>query len=211
MKSITWISLFALAWLGLAGCATMSEDECLLSDWRAIGFEDGARGYSAARLGDHRKACAKHGVVPDFDAYQEGHDQGLRDYCQPARGFQLGSSGGQYQGMCAADLEPAFVDAWHNGQHLYLLRSNVNGADNAISNHQQALANTKERIRDTEARLIAQDTTPEDRVLLLADLKELSEDVGQIEAEIADLSEDRVRYRQDLDAYENVLANTGYY
>jgi hypothetical protein len=45
----------------------MSADECAVSDWRAIGFEDGSQGYTSDRLGDHRKACAKHGMAPNFD------------------------------------------------------------------------------------------------------------------------------------------------
>ena len=64
--------IYIAALLGLSGCATMSADECAMSDWRTIGFEDGSMGYTAERLGNHRKACAKHGVAPDFEAYQTG-------------------------------------------------------------------------------------------------------------------------------------------
>ena len=50
-----WIALlFSLATLALGGCASMNGDQCLTSDWKAIGFEDGSRGYSASRLGNHR-------------------------------------------------------------------------------------------------------------------------------------------------------------
>ena len=60
--------LLAIILTGLSGCATMSGDECMTSDWSAIGYEDGARGYTTDRLASHRKACAKHGVTPDFAA-----------------------------------------------------------------------------------------------------------------------------------------------
>ena len=56
--------------LALNGCASMNADECVMSDWQTICFEDGARGYTMDRLGQHRKACAKHGVAPDLRAYQ---------------------------------------------------------------------------------------------------------------------------------------------
>ena len=95
-----------LALVALGGCASLSEEECALSDWHTIGFEDGSRGYPAERIGDHRKACAKHGYVPDFAAWEAGRNEGLALYCQPARGFNLGSAGGQYQGVCPVDLEP---------------------------------------------------------------------------------------------------------
>ena len=72
--------LTIISLLGLSGCATMSADECVMSDWHTIGFEDGARGYTADQLGNRRKSCAKHGVAPDFEAYQAGREEGLRQY-----------------------------------------------------------------------------------------------------------------------------------
>ena len=62
MNSKFGLIFATIAIAGLSGCATMSGDECLTSDWNAIGYEDGARGYTADRIGKHRKACAKHGV-----------------------------------------------------------------------------------------------------------------------------------------------------
>ena len=41
----------SLSLLLLGGCATMSEQECLVSDWRAIGYEDGVQGRSEAVIG----------------------------------------------------------------------------------------------------------------------------------------------------------------
>lgn len=196
--------------LVLGGCASMSEDECLMSDWHAIGFEDGSQGYRADRLGDHRKACAKHSVAPDFAAYRSGHREGLREFCRPARGFNLGASGGQYNGACAADLEPRFIDAYRSGQHLHSLRSNVNGATYSINTRKQELADIKSLIREKEAALISQETSTEDRILILADLKDLSEEVGQLETEIVALSEDRVVYEHELASYEAMLADSGY-
>ncbi len=71
----------------------MNADECMTSDWSAIGYEDGAHGYTMDRMGKHRKACAKHGVTPDLTAYQNGRDRGLVEYCQPGRGFSKASMG----------------------------------------------------------------------------------------------------------------------
>ena len=50
------------------GCASLDKNECLHADWYAIGLEDGARGRALERLGDHRRACAKHSVTPDAAA-----------------------------------------------------------------------------------------------------------------------------------------------
>src|SRR3989337_3049438 len=93
----------AILLLALSACATMDRNECLTVDWQTVGFEDGVAGYSGDRIGQHRKACAKHGVTPDLTAYQAGREEGLREYCVPANGFRLGSQGGSYSGMCPAE------------------------------------------------------------------------------------------------------------
>ena len=77
------LPLAAIACL-LAGCSsTMSKDECRTVDWRTVGYEDGVAGRSGERIGEHRKACAEHGVTPDLNAYRAGRAEGLREYCQP--------------------------------------------------------------------------------------------------------------------------------
>ncbi len=202
------LSLIAL--LGLGGCATMSADECVTSDWHAIGYEDGARGYTADQLGNRRKACAKHGITPDFAAYQAGREQGLRQYCQPSRGFSLGAGGARYNGVCPADMEADFVDAYNSGHQLYTLRSRVNGATNQINAKEHELDNIHDRIRSAEAKLISSETTIENRVLLLSDLKKLSERTGELEAEIAELIEERAIVEQRLASYQAVLADSGF-
>ena len=202
------VSIIAL--LGLGGCASMSADECAMSDWRTIGFEDGALGYTADRLGSHRKACAKHGVAPDFEAYQAGWREGVRRFCQPSRGFNLGASGARYNGICPSDMEPDFVDAYNTGHKLYNLRANVSKANSQIAARNAALERNEKRIREVEAALIARDTSAEDRVLLLVELKELSEETGKIEAEIVALVEERAVYERQLAEYESMIADSRY-
>lgn len=210
MKNGFYRLLGVVAALGLSGCATMSADECLLSDWRTIGYEDGANGFSSNRLGERRKACAKHGVAPDFDEYRAGREAGLREFCQPSRGFNLGASGGRYNGVCSADQEPMFLDAYRNGQHLYTLRSNVDASNYAINSRRAELERVEQELRNAEAALIAPDTTPDQRVLALADIKRLSEESGRLEAEIIDLIEERRDHEHELASYQAVLADSGY-
>ncbi|MBJ88642.1 MAG: hypothetical protein CMO98_02180 [Woeseia sp.] len=202
------ISIVSL--LGLSGCATMSADECALGDWHMIGYEDGSMGYTADRLSQHRRACAKHGVVPDLVAYQEGRRDGLRHFCQPSRGFNLGASGGQYNGVCPGGMEPDFVDAFNTGQRLYNLQSQVNNANYQIYAREAELERTENRIRQVEADLISSETPAEDRALRMNDLKELSERIGEIKAEIVDLIEKRVIYERQLAHYEAIIADTYY-
>lgn len=207
----TWNNLvLTLGVLALSGCASMSGDECATSDWSAVGYEDGSRGYTSERFGNHRKACAKHGITPDFQAYQRGRTDGLVEFCQPSRGYNLGASGGRYNGVCAVDLEQDFLDAYRVGQRLYTLRSNVNSADSQINSKRRELEDIEHSVVNKGALLIAAETSTEDRVLLLADLKRLSERTGELEADIELLIADRARFEQDLHNYEQTVAAYAY-
>ena len=204
------VSAAVLALLVLSGCAGMSDEECMATDWSAVGYEDGARGYTAERFSRHRTACAKHGITADFGAYQAGRDRGLVEYCQPGRGYDVGVSGGRYYGVCSADLEPDFLDAYNAGYHLYTLRSNVNRANSSIYNKERELENVESAMRSKEAALIDPETETEQRILLLADLKDLSERTGQLEAEIQMLYEERARFQAELDNYQATVVEYGY-
>ncbi len=188
----------------------MSGDECATSDWQMIGFEDGSRGYGAERLGEHRKACAKYGVTPDLQAYRAGREEGLQNFCQPARGFNLGTRGGRYNGVCSAEMEGDFVDAYRAGYRLYELQANVNSANYQINAKQNELDRIDGLIREKEALLIASETTIQDRILVLADLKDLSERTGQLETEIVVLINDRAHREEQLANYQASVANFGY-
>jgi hypothetical protein len=202
--------LLSLLVIGLAGCATMSGDECATSDWTAVGYEDGSRGYKSGHFSKHRKACAKHGITPDFQAYQQGRSQGLVEFCQPGRGFNLGANGRQYNGVCSVELEADFLDAYRVGQQLYTLRYNVKSANSQINNKKQKLEDIEDQVSQKEALLIGDQTTTEDRVLLLAELKRLSERTGELEVEIEALIADRARHEQNLQHYEQTVAAYGY-
>lgn len=205
-KSILIILSIAM----ISGCASMSSDECANSDWSAIGFEDGSRGYTSDRFANHRKACAKHGMPADFGAYQQGRNDGLVEFCQPGRGYNLGVGGGRYNGVCNADLEPGFLDAYRAGQQLYQFRSNVNSANSKIYAKEQELEDIQLSMRNKKALLIAAETTTQDRVLLITDLQQLSERTGELEAEIEILVADRARFEQELQRYEQTVVAYDY-
>lgn len=203
------IAMF-LALAGLSGCASMSSDECLASDWSAVGYEDGSRGYTSDRFSQHRKACAKHGVTADFSAYQAGREQGLVEFCQPGRGFSVGVNGGGYSGVCSANLEDDFLDAYNAGYHLYTLRSNVSRATSSINSKEYELDRIEESIAVNALAMVSPETSNEERVLLVVDLKHMSERTGQLQAEIRELQDYRARSQVELDNYQVVLADLGY-
>jgi hypothetical protein len=190
-----------VAMLVLGGCASMSEDECLTVDWRTIGFEDGAAGYTGDRIGQHRKACAKHGVTPDLTAYRSGRDEGLREYCHPNNGFRLGARGGSYNGLCPADLDGPFVTAYQSGRQLYELESRLNDATSELQSKRRALNNAEEDIVTKSALVISKEATGEQRAQAIVDVKQLAERAGRLKAEIRQLEEERVHRERDLEDY----------
>ncbi len=181
---ITFASLLAL-WLG--GCATMSEEECLVADWHGIGFEDGAAGQPVAQLGRRREACAEHGVQPDTSAYRAGRNEGLEHYCTEMRGFRLGRAGGNYNGVCPADLEGLFLHAYEAGREIYVARSAVNSVAGAIGDRAEEREHILDDITGMSARLISDEATREERITLLADIARLKERHTELGIEIEDL------------------------
>lgn len=101
------MQLFAMtiAVLLVGGCASLSKNECINADWRLIGYEDGVSAQPADRIGNHRKACAKHDVVPDKNAYDFGYEEGIYDYCSESRGYADGNRGNRVNGFCPTDAE----------------------------------------------------------------------------------------------------------
>ncbi|MGD8978009.1 MAG: DUF2799 domain-containing protein [Gammaproteobacteria bacterium] len=192
--------------LMLQACATMNEDECLVSDWRTVGYEDGAAGYSADRIGSYRKACAKHGVAPDLQAYRQGREEGLRQFCQPDNGFNLGARGGAYKGACPADLATDFTDAYQAGKQLYTLQSRVNTAASQIAYRHRQLDSVEDQLRAKELGVISDDATIQERAQMLLEAKELNEKRGQLEAEIVELERQKAIYERDLDRYRLTVA-----
>jgi hypothetical protein len=208
-------SKWSLAWLAivlgsLSGCASMSSDECMASDWTAVGYEDGSRGYNTDRFGQHRKACAKHGVTADFSAYQIGRDQGLVEYCQPYRGFSVGSNGGSYSGVCNVSMEPDFLEAYNVGRNLYTLRSNVNRANSGIRSRENELDKIEDQLVQKATALIADETSSEDRIILLAEMRDLAGRTGQLQAQIKELYDVRARNQVELEHYQLAVADMGY-
>ena len=202
------IAVVALA--VLSGCASMSGDECMTSDWQTVGYEDGFRGYTGDRIGKYRKACSKHGVTPNLTDYMAGRERGLVEYCQPGRGFSVGSRGGRYNGVCSANQEGDFLDAYNVGYQLYTLRASVSRADSAIASKESELRHVEESIDANEAALISDETTSEERLVLLTELKNLSERVGQLETGIRALYEERARHQVELERYQVFVADLGY-
>ncbi len=167
--------LMAAGLICTQGCATLSEEECLSADWRTIGYEDGARGFSAQRFVKHREACAEHGIAPNFQAYMDGPRAGLRQYCIPATGFALGRSGKRYSGICPAELEGAFLAAFEDGRAVYRLLQEIDQLQRDIHRARSEQETLAKEIKANEAMIISDATTPALRRELITQNKKLED------------------------------------
>jgi len=200
------VALIFMVILAVQGCAAMNEQECVTGDWYAIGFEDGTQGRRADRIGTYRKACAEHQVTPDLQAYQEGRDDGLREFCQPQVGFNFGKRGGSYSGVCPVELEEDFFAAYQDGKQLYQLRSQISYASSQIEYRETELHDLEEELALITVALIKDEASTEEKAVLLVDAKNMAKRQGKLKKEILDLEKDRAVYQDRLASYLQTIA-----
>lgn len=117
------ISIVAIL-LMVAGCASVSKEDCQLTDWYEIGRMDGRQGKPRTAFQGRAKACLEHGISADRQAYYEGHDQGLAYYCTEQKGFELGQKGLAYNSVCPLQLEPNFRAGYNRGMRSFCSEQN---------------------------------------------------------------------------------------
>jgi Protein of unknown function (DUF2799) len=171
----------------LASCATMTANECAVADWRSLGVIDGQRGQGMEQYNRRQTACAKNAIAADFNAYQQGRAEGLRNFCQPANGFRVAmTSLAPPHADCPAELASGFETAVSDGAY----------AGQMLRAHQGALM----QLRQAEARLdaIERELPEHERLATTAPVYE--ERLRQREQVLA-LREERARLRDALPAY----------
>jgi hypothetical protein len=192
----------AIAALYLTGCAGgMSQSECQFSDWRAVGYEDGSAGRPAGDFGRYRKSCAEQGVAADFATYQTGRDAGLKEYCQASRGYLEGLRGYRYAGVCPADTEARFLEAYNKGRTLYDLESGLRDTDNRIRANESRIKEIELELTDNGTAVLAETTTREERARLIVETKQLVEERVTLSGEIKDLQVRRQAQEKELADY----------
>jgi hypothetical protein len=201
----TLLAMLALVCVGLASCSSApSKTACMAMDWRTIGYEDGAAGYPASRIGAHRRSCGEHGVAPDFDAYQAGRAQGLEEFCTPANAYRVGAAGGQYAGVCPIEREENFLRAFSEGHQAHVLRSRVSSTSSQLGARRRELERLENGIVQNAATAVDEATTKEQRVIAVRDTAKMAERIGQVKTEIRQLEESLVRHEQELQDYLEV-------
>ncbi len=197
------IFLFALA-----GCSSgaMEATECQTADWRAIGYEDGARGYGPNYFGTRRKACAEHGIAANFDAYMAGRDQGLAYYCRPQNGYNVGIQGYRYSGVCPPALEGAFLSAHADGFGLYQRHAAMQNISKRLNYSRQRAQELEFIMADKSAQLVSPGLLAADRVAIGIELKQLTQEKIELEEAIPQLEADYSAARYEYEEYRARVA-----
>lgn len=203
-------SLIASLAILISGCSTLSKSECLTADWRLIGFDDGAKGYEVSRIGAHRQACADHGVTPNLSEYEAGYSDGVRKFCTVQKGYNKGLSGWQYNGICPADLEFNFLQAYDDGYELYEINKEIDDIEDEIKEIDDEIALLDVEKKRLEAKIISDDSSEEVKQIALEDLTMVIKDIKDKEFVKDRLILDMQDLQDDYD-YKREVRDSRYY
>lgn len=174
--------------LTLAGCSSLSRNQCLASDWETIGYRDGVSGTDSTALIRHQDACMKHGITADRRAYLAGWREGIGRYCRPTNGFDLGERGATYRNVCPEDLQGEFRAAYHDGRQLHVAQAEIDAVRRAITGREQRLDEIEAELAALAGGVLDDSATIADRAALLLTARDLGREQGEIETELAELS-----------------------
>ncbi len=113
----------AFTLLILTGCSHMiakPESVCRRFDSWEAGRTEGVAGLPLAEALKEQQ-CSD----IDLDAFTNGHNAGLIDFCTPAQGLALGRNGQPYFNTCPSFLEGAFLQNYEAGLRLRTMESQV--------------------------------------------------------------------------------------
>lgn len=189
-KAIIARMLWLCVYFSLLGCSSLSKQECLVANWKLIGFEDGSKGKPESTIGAHRKACAKVSVTPDLAQYQQGHREGARKYCVKVTAYKLGVDGGAYYNVCPADLEPAFLTAYRAGQELYAMTRQIASLQANINNDNDSIRRLDLDIQEHEKNIVDSTSTSKERREQLHIIEDLRHQITDLEIGINNAQQD---------------------
>jgi hypothetical protein len=174
------LNRFIAIFLGIvmAGCASLSEDQCRKGGWQHLGEVDGSVGYPLERITAHREACAEYGIQPNDAEYRFGHEAGLRSYCTLPNALKEGLSGRSYQGVCTGPMGHRFAEIHAAAYSVHRARSEVDSI--------------RDEIHRTE-REIRSEKTPAERK------KSLQEDLRHLERKLQRVRDDQRSRELHLD------------
>lgn len=103
----------------------MSPEECQQARWQEVGQRDGLKGAPLSVLAARVEDCAKVDVEVDTQAYHQGRELGLSNYCRIENAVPLGLSGATYARVCPPAIDMVFQQRHQVAYAVYALRSEI--------------------------------------------------------------------------------------
>ena len=202
MKSIKLILIITVS-MFVSACATLNKSECKNANWRIIGMEDGSSGRLLSYIKNHRKACAEYGVTPNLNRYQQGHAEGLTQFCTGENGFVQGKRGRHYNGVCPIELRGNFLYGYERGRELYLLQGEIDQNSRQIKKNETLLHDIQISINELELKLISKTGSETERHSMLQELKKQQASYTMIESETHNLELESARMQDEYEVLDS--------
>lgn len=127
----------------LAGCATLSKEQCEAGDWLTIGLSDGQHGRPLSRFEEHQSACAEHGISVNKALYEDGRTEGLAAYCRLEVAEREGLAGRPYHSVCTGEMGAAFYHVHSSARSVYATSQEIEVSENRIDTLLRQLSDPK--------------------------------------------------------------------
>ena len=210
MRTHLIIIAAVLALGGCGGGASVSQNQCIASDWQTLGYRDGINGVNSSQLLAHQDACVKHGIIPDREGYMLGWREGIREYCQPYNAFNVGQRGVRYDNICPNDMQADFIAAYKDGRALFKARAEVNRLQNLIARNESRREHVKAELLVAMAEQLNPMITTQERVALLARMQRLNEEQRRIRRDLPHLRYELQLKTGELESLNRLLALATY-
>ncbi len=191
MKLVIAAAVAATGVVVLAGCTTMTKEQCLAGAWGEKGYQDGLSGYRPSRLDDHAQACAKYGAAPNPSAYLSAREDGLRTYCTWESGFRQGRQGNSYGGVCSPAEERDFLPAYEDGRRIYVVEQAVSSAESALNSAISRIESREDKLEAKQRELRQEGLTDEQR-------ERIRDRIREVRGELQDARRDARRAEEEL-------------
>ena len=205
--------VFVAAMVFLSGCgggATVSESQCIASDWQTLGYRDGVNGVRSSRLLAHQDACVKHGIIPDRAGYMTGWNNGVHEYCQPNNAFEIGERGAGHNNVCPQGMQSEFTTAYRQGRKLYLGWIEVSNLEKSINRKEHRLEQVKADLVSSATEQLNPLLTTAERIELGAYTHRLSEERHRLKMELPALNSELAAKQTELDDLRHSLVSVVY-
>ena len=143
-SNLLWATSLVVIPLVVSACATLNESECVSVNWTDLGSRDGQAGRPSLYVAEHVEACARHGLPVDEESWRMGWDTGIRVYCTPENGLNVGSRGALYANSCPAELALAFRNAYDVGRDYHHAVTVRNRIQNEITKREDEAQNEQD-------------------------------------------------------------------